>query len=81
MAGGGGGLALMQWIGIAGAGQSLNQQLWEAAQKKDLRLVKTVLDRGAAINTTDQFSWSPLTHAPGTGHFDAVSFQRRGNSD
>lgn len=55
-----------------GAGQGLNEQLWEAARKGDAAAAQTLLDKGADVNAKFRYGQTALFKAAERGHAEVV---------
>lgn len=49
-----------------------NEALMEATRKGDLAQVQDLLEKGADVNTRDEYGWTPLTLAAEKGHLEIV---------
>ncbi len=64
--------ALLPCIAIAGATDSLDEQLIKAAAFEDLALVRLLLDKGSEVNAKDKDGKTPLMAAVGQGNLQVV---------
>jgi ankyrin repeat protein len=74
-------LPLLPWAGIAAADATLDEQLIEAASGKDLKIVKTLLDKGANPNARDSDGRTVLILAATRRRTDVVEFLIREGAD
>jgi ankyrin repeat protein len=63
---------MLSWAGISGAAATVDDQLMEASKRGDMRLVKTTLEKGAAVNAVDKGGATALIHAADRGHVKVV---------
>jgi ankyrin repeat protein len=63
-------LALLPWVGRAGAPGTLGQQLIEAAKREDLSQVRSLLESGADVNTAGDQGLTALMAASLSGHLE-----------
>ena len=68
-------IALLFCASVMGlAAWEVNQDLLEAARKGDLATVKTLVEKGAAVETATSYGQTPLYLAAMNGHEDVVAF-------
>ena len=65
-------LVLLSWAGISGAAATVDDQLMEASKRGDMRLVKTILEKGADVNAVDKGGATALIYAADGGHVKVV---------
>ena len=66
-------LILLPSLAIARATATLDQQLLEAAEHGNLKLVKTLLEKGADVNSKHEYGWTTVMLAVLKGHAAVVT--------
>jgi ankyrin repeat protein len=75
------GLMLLPYLGMAQATSTLDEQLMEAAWRGNLTLVKTLLSKGADVNTKNTYGRTPLWSAINGRKADVVKLLLHGGAD
>ncbi len=74
-------LALLPWVGISQGASILDYEFIWAAEREDLRLVETLLGKGADVNAKDQNSDTALMKASQNGRLEIVKLLLKRGAD
>lgn len=59
----------------------LNSLLLRVSAKGDIKIVKYLIEKGANVNASDEFGWTPLTHAASGGHTETAKLLIKEGAD